>query len=70
MSLKVTDKKVLKNYTKIWEKVRNLMDIKFDGEPACAANDKYIKTKIKICKEKINTNFCFSLSLLFVNTKC
>ena len=52
MSLKVTDKKVLKNYTKIWEKVRNLMDIKFDGEPDCADNDKYIKTKIKIYKER------------------
>ena len=25
MSFKVTDKKLLKNYTKIWEKVSNLM---------------------------------------------
>ena len=30
MSFKVTDKRLLKNYTKIWGKVSNLMDIKFD----------------------------------------
>ena len=35
ISFKVTEKsfkKMLKNYTKIWEKVSNLMDIKFDNE--------------------------------------
>ena len=48
MSFKVTDKKLLKNYTKIWEKVSNLMDIKFDSEPVYGDNDKYIKTKIRI----------------------
>ena len=48
MSFKVTDKKLLKNYTKIWEKVSNLMDIKFDSEPVYGDNDRYIKTKIRI----------------------
>ena len=48
MSFKVTDKKLLKNYIKIWEKVSNLMDIKFDSEPFYGNNNKYIKTKIKI----------------------
>ena len=57
MSFKVTDKKLLKNYTKTLEKVSNLMDIKFDSEPVYGDNEKYIKTKIKIHKDKVNTNF-------------
>ena len=56
MSFKVTDKKLLKDYFKIWEKVKNLMDIKFDSEPLYGDNDKYIKTKIKIYRDKVNTN--------------
>ena len=47
MSFKVTDKKLLKKYSKIWEKVNNLMDIKFDNELVYGDNDKYIKTKIR-----------------------
>ena len=47
MSFKVTDKKLLKKYSKIWEKVNNLMDIKFDSEFVYGDNDKYIKTKIR-----------------------
>ena len=57
MSFKVTDNKLLKNYTKIWGKVSNLMSIKLDSEPAYGDNDKYIKTKIKLYEDKINTNF-------------
>ena len=48
MRQKVTDKKFLKNDTEIWKKSSNLMNIKFDSEHVCAANDKYIKKKIKI----------------------
>ena len=33
------------------------MDIKFDSEPAYGDNDKYITTKIKIYRDKANTNF-------------
>ena len=33
MSFKVIDNKLLKNYTKIWERVSNLMNIKCDSEP-------------------------------------
>ena len=33
------------------------MKIKFDSEPVCADNDKYIKIKIKIYDNNINTNF-------------
>ena len=35
----------------------NLMDIKFDSKPVYGGNDKYIKTKIKIYRDNINTNF-------------
>ena len=33
------------------------MGKKFDSEPVCGDNDKYIKKKIKIYREKVNTNF-------------
>ena len=57
MSFKVSDNKLLKKYNKIWERVSNLLDIKFDSEPLYDDNDKYIKTKIKLYGGKINTNF-------------
>ena len=34
MSFKVSDNKLLNKYTKIWEKLSNIMNIKFDSEPA------------------------------------
>ena len=52
MSFKVNDIKLLKKYTKIWEKVTNLMNIKYDSEPVYSDNDKYIKTKIKLYGDK------------------
>ena len=33
MSFKVSDKKPLEKYTKIWERVSSLMNIKFDSVP-------------------------------------
>ena len=50
MSFKVIGNKLLKEYTKIWEKVSNLMNVKFDSQPVYGDNDKYIKTKIKFNK--------------------
>ena len=47
MPFKVSDNKLLKKYKKIWEKVGNLLNIEFDGEPVYGDVDKYIKTKIK-----------------------
>ena len=55
--LKATDKKLLKEYTKIWERVGNLMNIEFHSEPIYGENDWYIKTKIKSYRDKVNTNF-------------
>ena len=57
MSFKVGDNKQLKKYNKIWEKISNLMDIEFDSEPVYGGNDKYIKTKIKMFEDRVNTNF-------------
>ena len=57
MSFKISDNKLLKKYAKIWKKVRNLLNIKFDSEPVYGDNDKYIKTKIEIYGNKVNTNF-------------
>ena len=57
MSFKVSDNNLLKEYTKIWERVSNLMDKKFDSEPVCGDNDKYIKTLIKLYEDKTITNF-------------
>ena len=57
MSFKATNKKLLKKYTKICERVSSLMNIEFDSEPVCGDNDKYIKIKTKSYEDKVNTNF-------------
>ena len=57
MSLIVKDKQLLKNYTKIWEKIEKLMKINFESKPVYGDDDKYIKTKIKIYAGSIITNF-------------
>ena len=57
MSLKVKDKKLFKNYNKIWKKIEKLMDIDFNTKPTYGDDDKYIKTKIKTYKDSITTNF-------------
>ena len=51
MSLKANNKQLLKNYNKVWEKVEKLMRIDFGDD------DKYIKTKIKICPDSMIINF-------------
>ena len=57
MSPIVKDKQLLKNYTKIWEKIEKLMKIDFESIPVYGDDDKYIKTKIKIYADSIVTNF-------------
>ena len=57
MSFKVSDNKLLKKYNKIWERVINILTIEFDSEPVYGDVDKYIKTKIKISGDRVNTNF-------------
>ena len=57
MSFKVRDNRLLEKYRKIWEKIKNLMNIEFDSDPVYGDNDKYIKTKIKMYEDRVNTNF-------------
>ena len=57
MSFKVIGKKLLKKYTKKWEKNSSLMNKEFDRESLYGDSDKYIKTKIKSYGDKVNTNF-------------
>ena len=48
-------KEFLKEYIKVWEKIRDLTGKKVDAEPVYS--DKYIKTKIKSYNKDIRTNF-------------
>ena len=57
ISCKAIDHKLFKKYNKIWGKIKNLLNIKFDSEPVYGDDDKYIKTKIKTYGDKVNTNF-------------
>ena len=55
MSFVADDKELLKQYTKVWEKIKDLIGKKFDAEPVYGG--KYIKTKIKSYNNDIRTNF-------------
>ena len=83
MNHSVKDKKMLKKYLKISNKIKSLIKKELNSEPVY--NDKYTKTKIKIYNDKVYTNFqhnkipkgnechaCLSVILLdsiFVNSK-
>ena len=56
MSFKVTNKKLLNKCNKIWGKVEELLDVKFESKPVYDENDKYIKAKIKSYKDEVNTS--------------
>ena len=55
-SLMVKDKQLLKNYNKIWKKFERLMSIDFDSKTTYGGDHKYVKTKMKTCKDSITTN--------------
>ena len=40
VSFKVDDKKLLKKYNKIWEKIADLLDVQFAGDPVYGDNTK------------------------------
>ena len=52
-----SNNKLLKKYIKIWERVSNLMNIKFDTEPVYGDKGRYTKTKIKPYGDNVYTNF-------------
>ena len=55
MSFVVDDAELLIKYTEIWNKIRDLINKKFDSEPAY--NNMHINTKIKLYNNDIKTNF-------------
>ena len=55
LNLLFHDREFLKKYNRIWNKISNLSKKGFDSEPMC--NDQYIKIKIKIYNNRINSNF-------------
>ena len=57
MPFRVNNKKFLKMYNKIWEKIEKLININFESKPVQGDDNKYIKTKIKIFADSIVTNF-------------
>ena len=57
MSLRVDDNQLFKNYCKIWRTIKGLLGIEFDSQPVYGDTDSYIKTKVKLYDNKVNTNF-------------
>ena len=55
MSFLADNNEFLERYTKIWEKINNLIDKKFDSEPVY--NNKYVNTKVRSYNNDIITNF-------------
>ena len=54
---RANNKQLLKNYSKIWEKVEKLMRIDFESKPIYGDDVKYRKTKIKIYVGSMITDF-------------
>ena len=46
---------MIKKYSEIWNIIKSLVQKEFNSEPVY--NDKYIKTKTKICNDRVYTNF-------------
>ena len=51
LSFIVKNKQLLKSYTKIWETTGMLMKINFESNPVYGEDVKYIKTKIRTCRQ-------------------
>ena len=58
MSFKVSDNKLLKKYTKIWERVSSLMNIKFDCEPIYGGKVMWRQNKYKFSRQKYTKRKC------------
>ena len=55
MSFSIEDEDVYLKYAGIWNKIKKLLNVKFNSQPI--HDDKYIKTKVKTIGETINTLF-------------
>ena len=60
MSLRVDGSKLFKKYCKIWKTIKGFgieLGIEFDSEQVYGDTDSYIKTKVLMYDNKVNTNF-------------
>ena len=57
VSLRVDDSKLFEKYCKIWRTISGLLGIGLDCEPVHGDTDSYIKTKVKMYDNRVNTNF-------------
>ena len=55
MSFKIEDKYVYLKYNEIWNKIKNMLSIKFHSQPIY--DEKYRKTKVKTFSSTLNTLF-------------
>ena len=55
MSFKIEDENVYIKYNQTWNKIKELLNVKFYSEPIY--DDKYIKTKVKTLSSIINMLF-------------
>ena len=55
MSFKIGDESVYLKYTEIWNKIKDILNLKFYSQPIY--DGKYIKTKVKTFSNSINTLF-------------
>ena len=57
MSSRVDDSKLFKKNCKIWKTVKGLLRTEFDSELVYGDTDSYIKTKVKVYDNRVNTSF-------------
>ena len=57
ISFMINNKHFLKKYNQIWKSVEKLLKIEFDSKSVYGDDNKYIKTKIKVFNDSVNTNF-------------
>ena len=55
MSFKVEDESMYFKYTEIWNKIKDILNVKFHSQRIY--DDRYIKTKVKTLNSMINTLF-------------
>ena len=67
MSFHIDVKKLLEKYQAIWTKIEDFKNIELNGLPVY--DDRYIKSKIRTCGNKVYTDFC-SLNVPEDDTEC
>ena len=68
MSFKIIGNKVLKSYSKIYERVSSLLHIEFHNEPIYGNNHQYIKTNFQVNKILKENASYKSLSLIILDS--